>query len=152
MLWELMRLYDWRIITYISSFPAQAGVEEEMCKGVLFSTTQHFGMLWLMVEKVTILWHMASSWLAMWINLQDCNWTVRLRRRELVPDRSWFNLLTVGQTFHADCRLNHMLVSVPAFIRLNAVETSLDYDGNVGSYRNKRTRNSDWWADIEVPS
>ena len=25
MLWELMRLYDWRIITYISSFPAQAG-------------------------------------------------------------------------------------------------------------------------------
>ena len=24
MLWELMRLYDWRIITYISSFPAQA--------------------------------------------------------------------------------------------------------------------------------
>jgi len=21
MLWELMRLYDWRIITYISSFP-----------------------------------------------------------------------------------------------------------------------------------
>ena len=23
MLWELMRLYDWRIITYISSFPDQ---------------------------------------------------------------------------------------------------------------------------------
>ena len=32
MLWELMRLYDWRIITYISSFPVtwDRNVGEEM--------------------------------------------------------------------------------------------------------------------------
>ena len=39
MLWELMRLYDWRIITYISSFPVieDRNVEEEMLESLFMS-------------------------------------------------------------------------------------------------------------------
>jgi len=47
MLWELMRLYDWRIITYISSFPVPQRVgmnrkEKRFPKGSVFLTSRRF--------------------------------------------------------------------------------------------------------------